>query len=121
MIIKLIKRWKLEKQEYREYVKRKNALPHEYQVVLKEIEGYMWNYAGGDGRSMLKLFYGMLELFEAGASEGQDVLALVGNDVGAFCDSMLKEADTWTAKRRETLNRNIHKKLGREERHEQCD
>ncbi len=67
-----------------------------------------------DISSMMNVLTDMLELFESGAQEGKNVLDIVGDDVSDFCDGLLKEvkAQTWTGKRKEMLNQNIHKKLG---------
>jgi DNA-binding ferritin-like protein (Dps family) len=114
-IFSTLRRWRQEKVDYKIYKKRIQALPVDYQIVLKEIEAFMWDFALGS--SMMSVLTDMLELFESGAQEGKNVLDIVGDDISDFCDGLLKEvqAQTWTGKRKEILNQNIHKKLGKRE------
>jgi DNA-binding ferritin-like protein (Dps family) len=113
-IFSTLKLWKQEKISYKVYKKRIQALPKDYQIVFKEIEAYMWNFASGDGRDMMGVLADMLELFESGAQGGKNVFSIVGDDVSDFCDGILKEvqAQTWTGKMKEMLNQSIHRKLG---------
>jgi len=113
-IFSTLKLWKQEKIDYKVYKKRIQALPEDYQIVFKEIEVFMWNFASGDGREMMLVLTDMLELFESGAQEGKNILSIVGDDVSDFCDGILKEVEsqTWTGKKKEMLNQTIHKKLG---------
>ena len=99
------------KREYKQQMARVKALPKDYQYVFKKIQGYMWNFAAGDGYDMLKLHYELIDLFEAGAAEGKQVLEVTGEDVAAFCDELLRNARTYTENWREKLNRDIMKKF----------
>lgn len=112
-IFSTLKLWKQEKIDYKVYKKRIHTLPKDYQIVFKEIEAFMWNFALGSGRGMMSVLTDMLELFESGAQEGKNVLNIVGDDVSDFCDGLLKEvqAQTWTGKKKEMLNQSIHRKL----------
>jgi DNA-binding ferritin-like protein (Dps family) len=112
-IFSTLKLWKQEKNDYKVYKKRIQALPKDYQIVFKEIEAYMWNFASGDGRSMMNVLTDILELFEYGAQGGKNVLNIVGEDVSDFCDGILKEiqAQTWIGKKKEMLNQAIRSKL----------
>lgn len=93
---------------------RVKALPEDYQVVHKEIMGYIWGSAWlSDEPAALDIFKGLLELFEEGVARGKRVLEITGNDVAAFCDDLLKGEKTYMEKSRENLNRNIAKKLGK--------
>ncbi len=105
-----------DKKEYKQMMARVEALPEDYQFVFKKIQGYMWNYAAGDGYDMLKIHYELIDLFEAGAANGKHVLEITGEDVAAFCDELLRNAKTYTANWREALNRDIMKKLKREDK-----
>jgi len=113
-IFSTLKLWKQEKIDYKVYKKRIHTLPKDYQIVFKEIEAFMWNFALGSGRGMMSVLTDILELFESGAQGGKNVLSIVGEDVSNFCDGILKEvqAQTWTGKKKEMLNQTIHKKLG---------
>lgn len=102
------------KREYKQQMARVEALPKDYQYVFKKIQGHMWNFAAGDGYDMLKLHYELIDLFEAGAAEGKQVLEITGEDVAEFCDELLRNARTYTENWREKLNRDIMKKFGKE-------
>ena len=111
-LINTLKRISREKAEYKEHVKLKKSLPEDYQYVYGEIEKYIWSldYTGG----MMNVLMDTLEAFSIAAADGRDVLSVTGEDVGAFCDSLLKKfnAKTYADKCREKLNKNIQKKLG---------
>jgi DNA-binding ferritin-like protein (Dps family) len=112
-IFSTLKLWKQEKIVYKVYKKRIQALPEDYQIVFKEIEAFMWNFALGDGRGMMSILTDILELFESGAQGGKNVFSIVGEDISDFCDGILNEvqAQTWTGKKKEMLNQTIHRKL----------
>ncbi|MGI5896399.1 MAG: DUF1048 domain-containing protein [Oscillospiraceae bacterium] len=109
-----LRKWKQEKREYRNYQARKRSLPQEYQIVIKEMEQYFWNFALDS--SMMDLLYRLIELFEEGAREQRSVLSITGNDVGGFCDDLIAQVqlNTWAAQRRRKLNQTIAKKLEKE-------
>ncbi len=102
------------KREYKQQMARVEALPEDYQYVFKKIQGHMWMFAAGCGYDMMKIHYGLIELFEAGAADGKNVLEVTGKDVAAFCDELLRSTSTYTENWREALNRDIMKKLGKE-------
>ena len=91
---------------------RVKALPKEYSFVYHKIQHYMWSHAGGDGMGMIPILADLLDLFEAGAADGKRVLDMTGPDVAEFCDELMRNTKTWTAKWREALNRDVMRKLG---------
>lgn len=101
------------KQEYKKHMARVDALPEDYQYVFKKIQNHMWMFAAGNGYDMMKIHYDLIELFEAGAAEDKHVLEITGEDVAAFCDELLRSAQTYTEGWREKLNRDIMKKVGK--------
>ena len=101
------------KREYKQQMARVADLPEDYQYVFKKIQGHMWMFAAGAGYDMLKIHYDLIELFEDGAANGKHVLEITGEDVAAFCEELLRSASTYTENWRETLNRDILKKLGK--------
>ncbi len=101
------------KREYKQQMARVEALPEDYQYVFKKIQGHMWMFASGSGYDMMKIHYDLIELFETGAADGKHVLDITGEDVAAFCEELLRSASTYTENWRETLNRDIQRKLGR--------
>ena len=102
------------KREYKQKMARVEALPKDYQYVFKKIQEHMWMFAAGAGYDMMKIHYGLIELFEAGAADGKHVLEITGKDVAAFCDELMRSASTYTENWREALNHDILKKLGEE-------
>ncbi len=102
-----------DKKEYKQQMARVKALPEDYQFVYKKIQEYMWKFASGDGYDILKIQYDLIDLFEAGAAEGKQVLEITGEDVAAFCDELLRTAKTWTENWPQALNRDIKKKFGK--------
>ena len=103
------------KREYKRQMSRVEALPEDYRYVFKKIQGHMWMFAAGSGYDMMALHYDLIELFESGAAAGKHVLEITGEDVAAFCDELLRSARTYTEDWRGKLNRDILKKLGRQE------
>ena len=89
---------------------RVETLPEDYQFVFKKIQNYMWNFSAGNGMDMLHIQYELIDLFEAGAAEGRQVLDITGDDV-VFADELVANAKTYVSKYREDLNESIMKKL----------
>jgi len=112
-MLEYIKKMIGDKKEYKKQMARVKALPEDYRFVFEKIQGYMWNFAGGDGSDMLKTQYELIELFEAGAAEGKHVLDVTGEDVVGFCDEFLRDTKKWTDSFRKKLNRNMMNKFGR--------
>ncbi len=53
---------------------------------------------------MLHIQYELIDLFEAGAAEGRQVLDITGDDVASFADELVANAKTYVSKYREDLN-----------------
>ena len=82
-----------EKKRWRAHMARVRALPPDYQIVYKEIQRYLFRVGPAslpDGR----LLSGIVDFFEEGAAAGKGVLKLIGNDVAAFCDDLVKDSRT---------------------------
>jgi DNA-binding ferritin-like protein (Dps family) len=81
------------KKQWRAHMARVKALPPDYQIVYKEIQRYLFKVGPtdlADGR----LLSGIVDFFEEGAAAGKGVLELIGNDVAAFCDDLIKNSRT---------------------------
>lgn len=81
------------KKQLRAHMARVRALPPDYQIVYKEIQRYLFKVGPidvADGR----LLSGIVDFFEEGAAAGKGVLELIGNDVAAFCDDLVKDSRT---------------------------
>lgn len=100
-----------EKREYKRQMARVERLPDDYVYVFKKIQHHMWKFAAGSGYDMLKVHYDLIELFEEGAAAGKKVLEVTGPDVAAFCDELLKNAQTYTQDWRVKLNCDMAKRF----------
>ena len=82
------------KKQWRAHMARVKALPPDYQIVYKEIQRYLFKVGPidlPDGR----LLSGIVDFFEEGVATGKGVLELIGNDVAAFCDDLVKDSRTY--------------------------
>jgi DNA-binding ferritin-like protein (Dps family) len=76
------------KKQWRAHMARVRALPPDYQIVYKQIQKYLFKVGGGT------LLSGIVDFFQEGAADGTGVLELIGNDVAAFCDDLVKDSRT---------------------------
>lgn len=93
------------KKQWRAHVARVKALPPDYQIVYKEMQKYLFKVGPidlVDGR----LLSGIVDFFEGGAADGKRVLELIGPDVAAFCDDLIKDSRTYADVYQESLNAN---------------
>lgn len=93
-----------EKRAYRRFMKRVNALPDEYRYAFKKMRNYLYNT---DLTGCETVFADLVELLEASAAEGKPVLAVIGGDVAAFCDELVRASAPSAHTSRETLNQEI--------------
>jgi DNA-binding ferritin-like protein (Dps family) len=77
------------KRKWRAHMARVKALPPDYQVVYKEIQRYLFKVGGGCQLS------GIVDFFEEGVAAGTGVLELLGTDVAAFCDDLIRNSRTY--------------------------
>ncbi len=81
------------KREWRAHVARVKALPPDYQIVYGEMQKYFFkvgpvDLAGGN------LLSGIVDFFEEGVEAHKGVMELIGDDVAAFCDDLVKDSQT---------------------------
>ncbi|RKT53634.1 DUF1048 domain-containing protein [Saccharothrix australiensis] len=83
------------KKQWRAHVARAKALPPDYRIVYEEIQKYLFKVGPTD---LLDgpLLYGIVDFFEEGAASGKGVLDLIGDDVAAFCDGLIKDSRTYS-------------------------
>ena len=79
------------KKQWRAHMARVKALPPDYQIVYKEIQQYLFK-VGPSGLTDGGLLSGIVDFFEEGVAAGQGVLELIGNDVAAFYDDLVKDS-----------------------------
>jgi DNA-binding ferritin-like protein (Dps family) len=82
------------KKQWRAHMARVKALPPDYQIVYKEMQRYLFKVGPIDllGGSLLSE---IVDFFEEGAGAGKGVLELIGNDIAAFCDDLVKDSPTY--------------------------
>jgi DNA-binding ferritin-like protein (Dps family) len=81
------------KRQFRAHMARVRALPPDYRIVYKEIQRYLFKVGPVDVFDGL-LLSGIVDFFEEGVTAGKGVLELIGNDVAAFCDDLVKDSRT---------------------------
>ncbi|MFS0600232.1 DUF1048 domain-containing protein [Peribacillus frigoritolerans] len=112
-MVNFIKKILDDKKEYKEMMARVEALPGDYPETYKKICNYMWSFASGSDMDMLRIQYDLIDLFEAGAVDGKDVLEVTGEDVIAFANGLTDQAKRWDDKLRNNLNKSILNRVGK--------
>ncbi|WP_433358993.1 DUF1048 domain-containing protein [Streptosporangium sp. CA-115845] len=82
------------KKQWRAHMARVKALPPDYQIVYKEIQRYIFKVGPIDLLDG-SLLSGIVDFFEEGVAANRGVLELIGNDVAAFCDNLIKDSRTY--------------------------
>ncbi|MEO3808181.1 DUF1048 domain-containing protein [Sphaerisporangium sp. B11E5] len=82
------------KKQWRAHMARVRALPPDYQIVYKEIQRYLFKVGPVDLVDG-PLLPGIVDFFEEGVAAGKGVLELIGNDVAAFSDELIKDSRTY--------------------------
>jgi DNA-binding ferritin-like protein (Dps family) len=91
------------KRQWRAHMARVKALPPDYQIVYKEIQRYLFK-AGPADLPDGRLLSGIVDFFEEGVAAGKGVLELIGNDVAAFCDDLVKDSRTHADSYQESIS-----------------
>lgn len=109
-----------EKREYKQMMKRVDALPKDYSFAFKKIQKYMYT-VGAPGGNMtiftdMTMFTDLVDLFEASAADGRQVIDVIGSDVDKFCDEFMSAYITNSETLREKLNKEIMEKFNKEGR-----
>ncbi|WP_103344229.1 DUF1048 domain-containing protein [Amycolatopsis sp. CA-126428] len=91
------------KKQWRAHMARVKALPPDYQIVYKEMQKYLFKVGPVD---LLEgnLLPGIVDFFEESAATGRGVLAVIGEDVAAFCDELIKDSRTYADVYQESIN-----------------
>jgi len=91
------------KKQWRAHMARVKALPPDYQIVYKEIQRYLFK-VGPIDLPAGPLLSGIVDFFEEGAAADKGVLELIGNDVAAFCDDLVKDSPTYADIAQESIS-----------------
>ncbi|MFJ2176557.1 DUF1048 domain-containing protein [Streptomyces sp. NPDC087851] len=81
------------KKQWWAHMARVQALPPDYQIVYKEMQRYLFKVGPvdlTDGHLLSEI----VDFFEEGVAAGKGVLELIGNDVAAFSDNLIKDSPT---------------------------
>lgn len=101
-----------DKKEWKAMEARAQALPEDYRIAYDEIKDYLWNTSGV---ATLNPFRVLLDRFEKGAANGEQVLDIIGDDVVAFADDLVRDeepyVEDWREKMKHKLSSNIENKL----------
>jgi DNA-binding ferritin-like protein (Dps family) len=92
------------KKQWRAHLARVKALPPDYRIVYQEMQKYFIKVGPvdlADGQ----LLSGIADFFEEGAAAGKGVLELIGDDVAAFCDDLIKDSRAHAEVYQESLGR----------------
>ncbi|TCC54252.1 DUF1048 domain-containing protein [Kribbella pittospori] len=91
------------KKQWRAHLARVKALPPDYQIVYKEMQKYFFKVGPvelTDGNLLAEI----VDFFEQGVASGKGVLELIGTDVAAFCDDLIKDSRTYADIYQESLS-----------------
>ena len=78
------------KKQWRAHMARVEALPPDYQIVYKEIQKYLFKVGPIDLDG--PLLPEIVDFFEEGVAASKGVVELIGTDVAAFCDDLIKDS-----------------------------
>lgn len=96
-----------EKKEYRQNEKRAKALPAEYAAAYKQIKHYIFATSGILNGEPLKV---LVNMFEDAAAENRRVIDIIGTDVAAFADELVRGEKSYRDLQREKLNSKMAEK-----------
>jgi DNA-binding ferritin-like protein (Dps family) len=91
------------KKQWRAHMARVKALPPDYRIVYKEMQKYFFKVGPVDLVDG-NLLSGIVDFFEEGVAAGKGVLELIGDDVAAFCDELVKDSRTYADIYQEAVN-----------------
>jgi DNA-binding ferritin-like protein (Dps family) len=91
------------KKQWRAHMARVKALPPDYQIVYKEMQKYFFKVGPVDLADGT-LLSGIVDFFGEGVAANKGVLELIGNDVAAFCDDLIKDSRTHAEIYQESVN-----------------
>ncbi|WP_142826406.1 DUF1048 domain-containing protein [Planococcus soli] len=114
-IIKLLIGDLEDKRAYKKLMKRVDSLPKGYRFAFHKIQHYMFSVGPPDGDMTiftdLAMFTDLADFFETSASEGRNVLEVIGNDVGKFSDEFMRASNSGAESSRNRMNKEILEKF----------
>lgn len=108
------------KREYKQMMKRVNALPKDYSFAFKQIQKYMYTTGAPSGDvtvfTDMTMFMDLIDLFEVSAIDKRQVIDVIGSDVGKFCDEFMSAYTIDSKTLGEKLNKEIMERFNKEGR-----
>ncbi|GHG00392.1 DUF1048 domain-containing protein [Streptomyces zaomyceticus] len=92
------------KKQWRAHKARVKALPPDCRIVYEEMQKYFFKVGPIDLPDG-PLLPGIVDFFEEGVASGKGVLELIGTDVAAFCDDLVKDSRTYADVYQESIGR----------------
>ncbi|MET9766732.1 DUF1048 domain-containing protein [Streptomyces sp. NPDC006415] len=92
------------KKQWRAHAARVKTLPPDYRIVYQEMQKYFFKVGPVDLPDG-PLLPGIVDFFEEGVAAGKGVLQLIGTDVAAFCDGLIKGSRTYADIYQESASR----------------
>ncbi|MEU7526723.1 DUF1048 domain-containing protein [Saccharothrix sp. NPDC042600] len=92
------------KKQWRAHVARVRSLPPDHQIVYNEIQKYFFKVGPLDLTDGT-LLQDLVDFFAEGAASGKGVLELIGDDVAAFADGLIKDSRTYADLYQESIRR----------------
>lgn len=83
------------KKEWQAHMARVKMLPHDYRVVYKEIQKYLFKVGPSQLTEGIELLSEIVGLFEESAALRKSVFEVTSKDVAAFCDEFIKDSKTY--------------------------
>lgn len=102
--------------EYKRLEKIVKTMPADYKNAWKQITKELWNYSDLTGRNLIPILSGVIAFFTEGIENNTTCETLIGADISAFVDLLVKAHDVkdYRDKWRDKLNNNIEKQLKKE-------
>lgn len=102
-----------DKREWRAQMKRVHAMPKDYQVVYKEVEKYLFTFAGGSGLDTIAGLYQLIDFLQDGVDNHIPVLDYVGTNVGEFAENFRQSLQTksWAEDWKNDMQKRAHDKF----------
>lgn len=103
-----------EKKQWRRMEARASALPRDHRIVYAEMKSYLWRFTASDGMDIVAILAEVLAELEAAAAHHRPALEVTGEDVAAYCDARLGDADPsdrYVEKWRTSLNQKVRTRL----------
>lgn len=109
-----------DKRKYKQMMKRVDALPKDYTFAFKQIQKYIYTVGGVNGDITMfnnsNILEDLLDLFEESVAGERNIIDIIGNDVGKFCDEFMKAYVNDSKTLGANLNKEIMERFNKEDK-----